>query len=212
MIYFLVTCSLIDKHPTPWIIKLPDDYRLKEYALGIEIILNISRHISNSKVILIENNGQRKTFLDLYKGCQLFYTNNNSLNTKNKGVKELKDINDCIKNYGIQDEDFVVKVSGRYQVMDYSPFIERLRDLTGVDCILRYGSFNKPSDTRVKDCITGLIGMRCKYVKQIEEPHENDPVEWKWAWATYQIPAEKVVAMNKLGLYMRPMSTAPLVV
>lgn len=212
MIYFLVTCSLIDKHPTPWIIKLPEEYRIQEYATGIESVLNISKHLPNSKVILIENNGSRKTFLDLYRGCKVFYTNNNTLNTKNKGIKELKDVKDCIEHYGIENDDFVVKLSGRYNIMDNSPFIERLKDLSGIDCIIRYGSFNKPSDTRVKDCITGLIGMRAKHVKQIEEPNENDPVEWQWAWVTYQIPDEAVVAMKNLGLYMRPMNTVGIIV
>jgi len=202
---------LIDKHPTPWIIKVPEDYRIKEYATGIDTILNISRHIPNSKVILIENNGKRNTFLNLYKGCELFYTNNNTMNTMNKGIKELKDIKDCIQHYNIRDDDFIVKLSGRYKIMDISPFIDRIRYLTdNIDCILRYGSFNRPSDTRVKDCITGLIGMRCKYVKLIEEPHENDPVEWNWALVTYQIPYERVIAMKSLGLYMRPMNTSAL--
>jgi len=211
MIYFLVTCSLIDKHPTPWIIKIPETYRIQEYTVGIETVLNISKHILNSKVILIENNGQRNTFLDSYKGCKVFYTNNNTMNTNNKGIKELKDIKDCIEHYKIQDDDFVVKVTGRYKVMDKSPFIEKLRDISGIDCILRYGSFNKPSDTKVKDCITGLIGMRAQYVKQIEEPHENEPVEWKWAWATYSMDENKVVAMKKLGVYMRPMNTVAMI-
>ena len=211
MIYFLVTCSLVDKHPTPWIIKLPEEYRIQEYAQGIETVLNISKHIPNSNVILIENNGPRKTFLDLYKGCKVFYTNNNTIQTKNKGIKELKDIKDCIEYFKLKDDDFLVKVSGRYQIMDKSPFIEKLRDISGIDCILRYGSFNKPSDTRVKDCITGLIGMRCKFVKEIEEPHENDPVEWKWAWVTYSMEEANVIAMKSLGLYMRPMNTAAMV-
>jgi hypothetical protein len=211
MIYFLVTCSLIDKHPTPWIIKVPEGFRTQEYAEGIEAVLNISKYVPNSKVILIENNGSRKTFLDLYRGCKVFYTNNNNLKTKNKGIKELTDVKECIQHFGIQDDDFVVKVSGRYQIMDKSPFFERLRDLSVVYCILRYGSFNVPSDTRVKDCITGLIGMRAKNVKEIEEPHENDPVEWKWALATYSMDETKVVIMKNLGLYMRPMNTAPLI-
>lgn len=211
MIYFLVTSSLIDKHPSPWIIKLPEEYRLKEYANGIEKILKISKDIPNSKVIIIENNGRRKTFLNLYQGCDVYYTNNNRINTKNKGIKELKDIKDCIEHFGIEDNEFIVKLSGRYEVIDKSPFIEQLNNLEGIDCILRYGSFNKPSDTKVKDCITGLIGMRCKFVKEIEEPHENDPVEWKWALATYSIDETRVVAMKFLGLYMRPMNTIAMV-
>ena len=180
---------------------------MKEYIIGIETILNISRHIPESRVIIIENNGKRPTFLDGYTGCEIFYTKNNMIETKNKGIKELKDIKDCIEHYHIEENDFIVKLSGRYKIIDSSPFIESLKYLDDVDCILRYGSFYRPSDTRVKDCITGLIGMRCKYVKQIEEPHENDPVEWKWAWVTYGIPEERVLAMTSLGLYMRPMSS-----
>ena len=80
MIYFLVTCSLINKYPVPWIIKIPESYRTKEYAIGIETILNISKTVPDSKVILIENNGKRDTFLNLYKGCELFYTSNNMIN------------------------------------------------------------------------------------------------------------------------------------
>ena len=53
--------------------------------------------------------------------------------------------------------------------------------------------------------------MRAKYVKEIEEPHENDPVEWKWALTTYSMDEAKVVAMKLLGLYMRPMNTAAMV-
>lgn len=212
MIYFLVTCSFIDKHKIPYVIKVPEDYRMKEYLNGINTILNISKYIPDSKVIIIENNGKRNTVLDHYTGCSIFYTNNNMIPTNNKGIKELKDIRDCIEYYRIDDDDFIVKLSGRYKIIDPSPFIESLKSLEGVDCILRYGSFNKPSDTRVKDCITGLIGMRCKYVNQIEEPHENDPVEWKWAWVTYGIPRERILALTKLGLYMRPMNTDAIIV
>lgn len=218
MIYFLVTCSLVDKHPTPWIIKLPESYRIKEYAIGIESILKLSATVPNSRVILIENNGPRHTFLSLYpkhtKGCELFYTQNNSLETINKGIKELKDIKDCIDHYKIQDDDFIVKLSGRYQVLENSPFLEILKTLPNhVDCMLRYGSFNGiASPVKMKDCITGLIGMRCKFVKQIETPDETDPVEWKWASVTYSIDDTRIVIMNRLGLSMRPMNTAPLTV
>jgi hypothetical protein len=97
--------------------------------------------------------------------------------------------------------------------MDPSPFIDRILYLSdNIDCILRYGSFMTPSDTKVKDCITGLIGMRCKYVKLIEEPDGNNPVEWNWASVTYQIPEERLIAMKSLGLYMRPMNTGSLTV
>ena len=50
------------------------------------------------------------------------------------------------------------------------------------------------------DCITGLIGMYCLYVKQIEKPAENEAVEWKWAKATRLINDKHIYMANKLGI------------
>lgn len=207
MNYILVTCSLIDKHPVPWLIKLPESYRLNEYVAGIQAILDLAKSLNNTRIILIENNGPRKTFLDEF-GCDVFYTDNNMLQTENKGVKELKDIHACIEHYKIKDDDFIIKLSGRYKVNPGSPFFKELLNLKeSTTCMLRYGSFENPSKTMVKDCITGLIGMRCKYVKQIKPPCEKGSVEWKWAEVAMSLPEESVVILDLLGLSMRPMST-----
>ena len=62
----------------------------------------------NYKIIVVENNGKRDTFLDMLN-CEVYYTENNFKQTGNKGVKELHDILDCIDKYNINDSDFIVK-------------------------------------------------------------------------------------------------------
>ena len=56
----------------------------------------------------------------------------------------------------------------------------------------------------MNDCITGLIGMTCGYIKKIEKPDENEYVEWKWGKVTYLIEDEKIYKVNKLGINICP--------
>ena len=52
-------------------------------------------NIKNYKIIIVEWDGVRRTFLDLL-GYDVVYTNNNNINTRNYGIKELCDVNYCI--------------------------------------------------------------------------------------------------------------------
>jgi hypothetical protein len=140
-------------------------------------------NIQDTKIIFVENNGKRETYLDEL-GCDVFYTNNNSLPVKNKGYKEIRDVLDCIAAYNIQDTDFVVKLTGRYIVERDSPFMAALQA--------------EPQ----RDCISGLIGMKCAYVKRIELPIKYECAEWKWAGVTYLIDEERIINLSRLGLFM----------
>jgi len=200
MIYFIVTACIYNNC----------EIRKKQYINGITKLKNIiaNNGIDNYEIIIVDNNGERNTFLnDLHH--KVYYTNNNSIQTINKGIKELQDIQDCINHYNICDEDFIVKLTGRYILHDNSEFIEVLKKIETkpYDCIIKYGPFFKPVDYKTRDCITGLIGMRCKYVKQIEKPEGPQIwVEWKWACVTYLIDDEKIYKVNKLGIDICPAS------
>jgi hypothetical protein len=201
MIYFIVTTSLFND----CII------RKNQYHYGIsklkQTIDNLS--IKDYKIIIVENNGERITFLNTLASnleCELFYTTNNFLRTNNKGIKELQDIFDCIKKYNILDNDFIIKMTGRYIIEDDSEFMNMIKTLedTKYECIIKYGSYAKPLNYKVDDCITGLIGMICLYIKQITRPTEHECVEWKWAQATNLINTENIYLVNKLGIYICP--------
>ena len=188
MIYFIVTTSLFNDSKV----------RKTQYLNGIKKLQSVLNN--QYEIIIVENNGKRSTFLDTL-GCKVFYTNNNSLDTPNRGYKELQDILDCISEFNIKDEDFIVKITGRYILTDNSEFIDIVKkDI--YDCVIKYGAYYNPVNYKLDDCITGLIGMRCSYIKQIEMPGHTEAVEWKWAKTANLI--EKVYMVDKLGINICP--------
>ncbi len=62
----------------------------------------------------------------------------------------------------------------------------------------------KPVNYKMDDCITGLIGMKCYYVKQIKKPQEYECVEWNWAKVTKLIDDKKICMVNKLDISICP--------
>jgi hypothetical protein len=60
-----------------------------------------------------------------------------------------------------------------------------------------------PVDHAVDDCITGLIGMRCRFMKQIQLSERREPVEWNYAKTARTIP-EKVRMVDTLGIRICP--------
>ena len=197
MLYFIVTTSIFNDCLI----------RKTQYITGINKLKQqiAFLNIENYKIIIVENNGSRNTFLnDL--DCEVYYTENNFLGTTNKGYKELQDVLDCIDKYSINDTDFIVKLTGRYILNNDSEFMDAVKNIhnTNCECIIKYGSFFKPVAYKMDDCITGLIGMSCCYVKQIENPNHNECVEWKWANVTKLIPDEKIHLVDKLGINICP--------
>ena len=126
--------------------------------------------------------------------------------TKNKGIKELKDVFDCISHYMISDNDFIIKMTGRYILNDSCEFMNVIKNIkeTKYDCVIKFGSYLKPVDYKTNDCITGIIGMRCKYVKMISFPKGFDCVEWEWAKVAMNIDDNKLHMVDKLGISICP--------
>jgi hypothetical protein len=197
MLYFIVTTCLFNECPI----------RKNQYINGISQLKNTIKNlnIENYKIIIVENNGNRYTFLNMLD-CEVYYTKNNFLKTGNKGIKELRDILDCIDKYNINDTDFIVKMTGRYILNDNSEFMNIIKNIHNInyDCVIKYGSFFKPVNYKMNDCITGLIGLSCYYVKLIESPNENECVEWKWGKVTNLIDDNKIYVVNNLGINICP--------
>jgi len=201
MIYFIVTASLFNDCET----------RKTQYINGVCQLKKVIKllNIENYKIIIVENNGIRNTFLNLLD-CEVYYTHNNCLPINNKGYKELQDILDCIERYNINNTDFIVKLTGRYILEDNSEFMNIIKNIhnTKYDCVIKYGPYFNPVNYKMDDCITGLIGMSCFYIKQIEKPNETECVEWKWGQVTQLIDDAKICLVNKLGINICPMSNS----
>lgn len=195
-IYCIVTTSLISEN---------SQAREYQYRKGIESLLNKCSN-SNIKVIIVENNGLTSSFLDSFN-VDVFYTTTNQMDTTNYGIKEVHDVLKCIEKYNIKDDDYVIKMTGRYVLSDRSPFFDEIFNLdnTKYEAVLKYGWWGCNNRTKHENCFTGLICMKAKYIKQIEIPMDVTVcIEIRWARATLSIEDSQICALDKLGLYMSP--------
>lgn len=191
MLYFILTACIFDDSPK----------REREYITAYSSLYTWI-HLAGleAKIIIVENNG-RPTFLDDL-GCDILYTENNTLPTANKGRKELQDIKDCIEAYSIPDDAFIVKLTGRYIIDKQSPFMEAVKAHPDADCIMKFASYADPFIYSPDTCISGILGMRCRYMKQIELPGEDECAEWKWAAVTRRMDSRRVIKVPVLGICM----------
>lgn len=207
MFYFIVTtCLFPETHPV----------RESQYRRCITRILDlINTHLDKTsvKVIIVEGNGQRDTYLDSFVSdlTSVIYTTNNLLKLVNKGHTELLDIVECIHRCRLQDNDFIVKLTGRYYIEDDSPLFNAIKAnlvTNQYDCCIKYGSYQNTSDTPVRDCITGFIAMRTFFIKQIHTPKETECVEWLWASVSLdKINPQRVLPITgRMGLSLCPAS------
>lgn len=158
MIYVIITTSINNKEGVQ-----NNSHRQKRYMESISEVLKIIKIIPNVKPIIVENNGYRKTFLDQF-GCDICYTNNNKVSYSHKGGNELLDIKEVIHKYNIQDEDMIIKLTGRYKLL--TPFfIQLVKKYKECDAFVKF--FNVCTKQYMfDDCVLGLFAIKCKYVKK----------------------------------------------
>lgn len=158
MIYLIITASINNKHGV-----INDHHRKNKYIEAITRTLALIKD-TDIKLIVVENNGKRSTYLDEL-GCDVMYTNNNTLETPHKGVNELQDIKDVIEKYNIQDDDMIIKLTGRYVPLK-NTFFKRVLD-SHVDALVKF--YNVCSlQFMPEDCVLGLFAIRCKYIKEFK--------------------------------------------
>lgn len=210
MIYTIITCSIINNE------------RIAQYKLCINnYIMALKLNKINSKIIVVENSDKKNTPLVLSDSdVEILYTSVNSLEFE-KGTKEILDIIECINYFNINDNDFIIKLTGRYFINTYSEFLTIVKNdicnnRNNYDCVLRYGSINNNRYEK-NDCVTGLIGIRCKYLKQLKElriekelnmkktDDEINPIEHDWSEIINKnIKVEKICELKKLNIYICP--------
>jgi len=133
---------------------------------GHTILSKIHHNDMDIIPIIVENNGERKTFLDNLK-CEVCYTNNNIIDCPHKGGNELLDIKEVINRYNIKDDDIIIKLTGRYNLLN-SNFINMVKNANNnYDAFVKF--FNVSTREYVfNDCVLGLFAVKCKYLKKFE--------------------------------------------
>lgn len=152
------------------------------------------------KPILVENNGQRATYLDDF-GIPVVYTNSNSVRYYHKGINELRDMVEVILRHSIQDDDIVLKITGRYHLLDdrFCRFV--LDNADKYDAFVKF--FNVCTEEfMTNDCVLGLIAIRAKYLKTFATKHTflGRSMEVEFATFVRTLPADRIYEANTLGL------------
>lgn len=179
-------------------------------------------------VVYVENNGHRSTPLNEFieeaaqqsRGVdwRVVYTNTNLLNISNSGVKEALDEFDVTTHLTQLEDDWIVKLTGRYRVTADSPLITALvQSKDSIDVIYRPGAYYQrdwPLEQYDKlDCISGFFAMRQRRWEQYREWFysrndlwkETEPAEWWLArFIQSQVPQERILLVPKLGAWIAP--------
>jgi hypothetical protein len=162
MIYLIITTSINNRYG-----KQDADERRDRYLFAIkETLKNLPYEI---KPLIIENNGKRDTYLDDFyhhhqQHVKVFYTDNNKQQFKSKGVNEMLDIKEVIEKYGIEDEDIIIKITGRYRALSPSFFKDVIENEMNYDAFIKF--FNVCNLSKeYYDCVLGCYAIRTKYLK-----------------------------------------------
>jgi hypothetical protein len=168
MIYIIITTSINNK-----VGDKNDIHRKNRYITSIEHLLKLIDNDLSVKPIVVENNGLRQTYLDELK-CDIFYTNNNKIDFTHKGGNELLDIKEVINHYKIQDDDIIIKLTGRYKLLNLK-FINLVKNNSNIyDTFIKF--FNVCTETYMfDDCVLGLFAIKCKYLKEFNYSFIRSP-------------------------------------
>ncbi len=181
MIYLILTTSIQNHIPS-----LDNSLRKQQYLDGISHTLSLLPQ--EIQPIIVENNGYRETYLDHFqhfnKSVPVVYTNNNSYQFKNKGVNEILDIKEVIKQYNIKDEDMIIKLTGRYKVTSSLFFEKIIQSQYSIDASIKFfGSCSCKYE--MYDCILGMYALRCLYFKLLDHKWINLHLSPEIAFAKY---------------------------
>ena len=157
MIYLIITTSINNRYGT----HAPPNERKERYLYAIGDTLKLLPQ--EITPIIVENNGKRETYLDNL-GVKVLYTENNKLSFKSKGTNELLDIKEVIDKCNIQDDDIIIKLTGRYRVLSSKFFEDIIANQGSYDAFLKFfGTCSLKFE--LYDCILGCYAMRAKYIK-----------------------------------------------
>jgi len=200
--------------------------RRRQYERGIGRLVSQTSRATlplPHQIVVVENNGARKTFLEDLDGVdEVLYTDGNGVEQE-KGLKELDDVMAVVEQLGMEEADMVVKMTGRYYLDDgdgdgdgdgegvndgdqgLAPFLAALRDLdvTATRAVVKFGTYARPVDHRVVDCVTGLIAVPVAVLRNIDR--SVVPIAPAWARSVLSLPEDEVVAVQgKMGIHIAP--------
>ena len=195
MIYIIITTSIFNINGGA---NKDLTHRQRRYVDSISNLLQLIQNDVSIKPIIVENNGLSNTYLDRLN-CEVCYTNNNQFRYPHKGMHELLDIKDVIKQYNIQDEDVIIKLTGRYKVLDLS-FINLVKkNMDTHDAFLKFFRVSEKI-YMFNDCVLGLFSIKCKFLKDFKYKCVTSPEVEFAEYVRESIDKDKLMEVQQLNL------------
>lgn len=181
---------------------IPDKFqeRKQEYIKSLEIIKKLG--YINDTYVVESGFKSDKSFFELY--CpNIFYSGTNDTTIKKvKSVNEARALISAFKHFSFDDEDFLVKITGRY-LFNKDSIFQFLQSHHGVDAVVSWRSNEK------KIFQTGCFVLRGKYFKdwlnqidlvkmKIIECELTDYIE------KMRSNGAKIVILDKIGISANP--------
>jgi hypothetical protein len=198
-VYLIITCCIDSKIGVKW-----TGRRRQEYFLGIS---NILEHCREKDIIpiIVENSKDGSSYLDVFN-CDKVYTKNNEFEVEgdfilHKGVNELRDINFVIKKYNIQNDDMIIKHTGRYMLFQ-DDFFKLVLDNLDKECIQKTYNVCTYSNNEI-DIVMGLFAIKARYLKVFKYTGMDDNMGCEEDFKRYilsHIKKEDIVEVDKLYL------------
>ena len=150
------------------------------------------------KPVIVENNGQRSTYLDELS-VPVLYTDNNFKHYNDKGLNELDDIKSVINHFNIKDEDIIIKLTGRYELLN-DTFFNTIINNPDKDVFMKF--FNVCTlEFMENDCVLGLYAIRCKLLKSFKYTQLCNCPEKEFAqYIRNQVDKDKIQSIEQMHL------------
>lgn len=200
MIYLIITACVHNKYGV-----VDSEVRKTRYIQSIQTALT---HLPNHIIpIIVENSCDNiddpptRSYLDEFESrCSVFiYQIEPLIGNAHKGVNELYDIHEAIRIYGIQDDDMIIKLTGRYEPTNGWFFQYVSEHVDQYDAFVKF--FNVCTlEFMHDDCALGLVAMRCKYWKPFSYRCERSPEVEFATMIREKIDADRIREIETLHL------------
>ena len=163
---------------------------------------------------IVENSGKRRTLLDDISGVHLLYTDTNAIKysgsnpdaeTGLKGMKEMMDVLRVCDVFDFDEEDIVIKLTGRYGLQNPPTFLENLIENEGnYDVFMKFLNICTMSYEPM-DCVLGLCAIRYKYLQEFNPRYMLEQLSCERVFAAFvrhTVPQERILEVTHLGLVL----------
>jgi hypothetical protein len=197
MIYIIITTSIHN-----WVGVKNYEFRKQRYITAIGDTLRVIHSLGLGdlvKPIIVENNGDNNTYMNGFS-CDVVYTNHNVIKQGHKGVNEMMDLQHVMNKYNVGDEDMVIKLTGRYRLLD-DVFLKSV--IAGMETYDAFLKFYNVCTFKFEEnnCVLGLFALRAKYLKLFRYSNFRLAPETEFAmYVCDKVAKEKIVEVQDLHL------------